>query len=424
MTALMQSIRSGHPGSLFSAFLYFDVSFMVWVLLGPLAVYIAQDLDLSATQKGFMVALPLLSGAVLRIPMGILTDRIGPKRAGVVGMVLTLVPLLWGWQFATDMADVLAIGLVLGVAGASFSVSLPLASRWYPPEHQGIAMGIAGAGNSGTVIAALLAPRLAETWGWQGVLGFASIPILVALAVFLLLAKDSPHQPEPKPLASYFHVLKERDIWSLSYLYSVTFGGFVGLASFLVIFFVDQYGLARVTAGTLTAACVFAGSFFRPVGGYLADRYGGVNILSLLYGITLLCLVGVGSLPPLYVTTGLLFSGMMCLGMGNGSVFQLVPLRYRRDIGAVTGIVGASGAIGGFLLPMMLGVLKDVTGSYGPGFMVFGVASLTALVALQVVYRRVWQYSWLAPSYTQKTRLPAPLRPAGGRVHMEVVFGG
>jgi NNP family nitrate/nitrite transporter-like MFS transporter len=399
---------------------------MVWVLLGPLAVYISMDFELTATQKGLLVALPLLSGALLRIPAGILTDRIGPKKAGMLGMMLTLVPLLWGWRFAVGLTDVVAVGLLLGVAGASFAVALPLASRWYPPEHQGIAMGIAGAGNSGTVIAALLAPRLAESVGWQGVLGLAALPILLVLVLFAWIAQDSPSQPEPKPFADYLKVLKEADIWSFNALYSVTFGGFVGLASFLVIFFVDQYHLSKVAAGTLTAACVFAGSFFRPVGGYLADRFGGVALLSVLYGLTALCLFGVGTLPPLAASVALLWLGMMCLGMGNGAVFQLVPLRYRHEIGVVTGIVGASGGIGGFFLPTALGSLKDLTGSYGAGFLVFGLIAALALVTLQLLYRLDWRTSsWLAPSAGWAKLVPAPpLQAHAGRVQMEVVFGG
>ena len=414
---LLKAIKSGHPGTLFSAFLYFDISFMVWVLLGPLAVYISQDLALTAAQKGLMVAIPILSGALLRIPMGILTDRIGPKKSGLLGMIMTLAPLIWGWQFAQNLTQVIALGLLLGVAGASFAVALPLASRWYSTEHQGIAMGIAGAGNSGTVLAALLAPRLAESIGWHGVLGVASIPVSFTLVTFFFLAEDSPDQPGPRPLREYFKVLKGSDIWWFNYFYGITFGGFVGLASFLVIFFVDQYGLARVTAGNFTAACVFAGSFFRPLGGYLADRFGGVRVLTILYGLAALCMLGVGALPPLAMVTFLLFLGMLCLGMGNGSVFQLVPQRYRSEIGVVTGIVGAAGGIGGFFLPTLLGYLKEFTGSYGTGFFVFGLAAVTALILLQVVYSLSWQTSWLS----RRIEI-APVE--GGRIRMEVVFGG
>ncbi len=424
MTEVIKAIRSGHPGSLFSAFLYFDTSFMVWVLLGPLAVYISQDLALSATQKGIVVAIPLLSGALLRIPMGILTDRIGPKKTGIMGMILTLVPLLWGWQFAKDLPDILAVGLFLGIAGASFAVALPLASRWYPPEHQGIAMGIAGAGNSGTVVAALLAPRLAEWVGWENVLGIAGIPILLTLLAFSILAKDSPQKPQPRPCMDYLRILKERDIWCFNAFYSITFGGFVGMASFLIILFVDQYHLPRVTAGTFTAVCVFAGSFLRPVGGYLGDRFGGVQVLSILYGLIALCMLGVSSLPPLTVVIPLFFLGMMCFGMGNGSIFQLVPLRYRSEIGVVTGIVGAAGGIGGFFLPVLLGSIKDLTGSYGGGFLVFGLAACAGLFLLRSVYHRSWQRSWLASYSKGEAVTPVQLQTEGGRVRMEVVFGG
>jgi NNP family nitrate/nitrite transporter-like MFS transporter len=414
---LLQAIKSGHPGSLFSAFLYFDISFMVWVILGPLAVYISQDFTLTSAQKGLMVAIPILSGALLRIPMGVLTDWIGPKKAGIFGLIMTLVPLVWGWQLSHNLTHITIMGLLLGVAGASFAVALPLASRWYPAEHQGIALGIAGAGNSGTVLAALLAPRLAEFIGWHGVLGLATIPTSLTLLIFILLAQDTPEQPEPKPLGKYLNVLNEPDVWWFNCFYAITFGGFVGLASYLVIFFVDQYGLARVTAGNFTAACVFAGSFFRPIGGYLADRFGGVKVLSILYGLVTLCMVGLSTIPSLVSATTLLFLGMLCLGMGNGSVFQLVPQRYLSEVGVVTGIVGAAGGIGGFFIPTVLGQLKDLTGSYGTGFFAFSLVALLGLILLQTIYHFSWQTSWLAERMEVK-----PLE--GTRVRMEVVFGG
>ncbi|MGH9283016.1 MAG: MFS transporter, partial [Acidimicrobiales bacterium] len=159
--------RVGHTPSLAAAFVHFDVSFMCWVLLGALGAYVASDLGLSAAQKGLMVAVPPLGGSAFRLLLGTLADRVGVRRTGLVTMGLTLVPLAWGWLAGGTYAQVLGIGLLLGVAGASFAVALPLASRWYPPEHQGLALGIAGAGNSGTLIAALAAPRLAEHVGWH-----------------------------------------------------------------------------------------------------------------------------------------------------------------------------------------------------------------------------------------------------------------
>ncbi|MBI3610681.1 MAG: NarK/NasA family nitrate transporter [Nitrospirae bacterium] len=414
----IKAIKSGHPGSLFSAFLYFDVSFMVWVILGPLAVYITQDLGLSSTQKGLLVAVPILGGALLRIPMGILTDRIGPRRTGLAGLLLTLIPLIWGWLFADALTEVIVTGLLLGVAGASFAVALPMASRWYPAEHQGIAMGIAGAGNSGTVLTMLMAPRLAEHTGWHGVLGLAMIPILITFGLFFLMAKESPSQPAPRPLRDYLSPFKNEDAWWFNFFYSVTFGGFVGLASFLVIFFHDQYGLSKVMAGNFAAACVFAGSFFRPVGGYLSDRFGGVRVLTGLYVCVGIMMLGISLLPSLAVVTVLLFLGMMGLGMGNGSVFQIVPKRFGNEIGVVTGMVGAAGGFGGFLLPTILGSLKDFTGSFRAGFLLFGLIGFLSSALLQSIYQKSWRRTWLV------TAKPSAGLSTSGRVAMEVVFGG
>src|SRR3989338_4596186 len=245
--------KSGHPLTLLSAFLYFDISFMVWVLIGVLGVHIAGDFGLTASQKGLLVAIPILGGSLVRIPLGILVDHIGPKRTGILGQCLVMIPFVWGWLGGHTLSDMMALGLLLGVAGGSFAVALPLASRWYPPQHQGLAMGIAGAGNSGTVLAALLAPRLAEAVGWHGVFGLALIPVALTLLLYSLLAEENPSQPAPKPLRDYLGLCRERDTWWFCLFYSFTFGGFVGLASFLVIFFHDQYGLAKVMSGNFTA---------------------------------------------------------------------------------------------------------------------------------------------------------------------------
>ena len=387
--------KSGHPPTLLAAFLYFDVSFMVWVLLGVLGAHVAGAFGLTASQKGLLVAIPILGGSLARIPMGILVDRIGPKRTGILGQLLVMIPLVWAWLGGQHLHEVMALGLLLGVAGGSFAVALPLASRWYPPQHQGLAMGIAGAGNSGTVLAALLAPRLAERVGWHGVFGLALIPVVVTLLLYVLLAKESPSQPAPKPLREYLGLCRERDTWWFCLFYSFTFGGFVGLASFLVIFFHDQYGLAKVMAGNFTALCVFAGSFVRPVGGYLADRFGGTRMLAMLFVAASVGLIAVSTLPPLWLVTVLLFVIMAILGMGNGAVFQLVPQRFRQEIGVATGVVGAAGGLGGFLLPSFLGILKDLTGSYGVGFLCFGLVGLGCFTLLRVV-RQGWRVSWLA----------------------------
>ena len=365
--------RAGHVPTLLSAFLYFDVSFMIWLLPGALANSIVPEFGLSDAQKGLMVAVPLLGGAVLRLALGLMTDRFGARRTGLLGMSLTALPLLLGWLWADSFDKMLLVGLLLGVSGASFAAALPLASRWYPPRYQGLAMGIAGAGNSGTALATFFGPRLALVWGWHAVFGLALIPLLATLALFFVFAKDSPDQPAPRPLAAYADVLKLGDTWWFCLLYSITFGGFVGLASFLNVFFLSQYGLSRVEASNFATFCVIAGSVLRPLGGYLADRFGGVRMLAGLYVVTGATMLGMATLPPLFAGTLFLFAAMATLGMGNGAVFQLVPQRFPREIGVTTGIVGAAGGFGGFLLPTVLGALKQATGSFSGGFLAFAL---------------------------------------------------
>jgi len=400
--------RAGHFPTLICAFLYFDVSFMIWVLIGSLGASISAQLGFDpvadAAKKGFLVAVPLLGGSLLRLVLGLLTDHIGARRTALLGMTLTTIPLLLGWLWANRFAEILLVGLLLGVAGASFAAALPLASRWYPPHYQGLAMGIAGAGNSGTALATFFGPILAHWLGWHAVFGLALIPLLATLSVFFFLAKDSPQQPPPKSLRDYGAVLGHADTWWFCLFYSVTFGGFVGLASFLTIFFKDQYFLLDATsgemyAGYMTTLCVISGSFLRPVGGYLADRFGGVRMLMLLYSAAGGALLLLATLPALPAAITLLFAVMGLLGMGNGSVFQLVPQRFPREIGVLTGVVGAAGGIGGFLLPNVLGKLKQETASFAPGFMVFALtAGLCALVLWRL--RPRWESEFLAAAST------------------------
>ncbi|MFS0667266.1 nitrate/nitrite transporter [Peribacillus frigoritolerans] len=387
--------KSGHAPSLLASFLYFDISFMIWVLLGALGVYITKDFGLSPAEKGLIVAIPILGGSFFRIVLGFLTDRIGPRKTAIGGMLVTMIPLFWGWLFGESLAELYLIGILLGVAGASFAAALPMASRWYPPHLQGLAMGIAGAGNSGTLFATLFGPRLAESLGWHNVMGLALIPLTIVFIIYILIAKDAPSQPPAKPLKEYFNVFKITDTWYFCILYSVTFGGFVGFTSFLSIFFVDEYGLTRIRAGEFVTLCVIAGSFFRPVGGFIADKIGGVKLLMFLFiGLTI-CMFGISFLYSLTVVTILLFIGMLFLGMGNGAVFQLVPQRFSKEIGFITGIVGAAGGVGGFLVPNILGTLKQITGTYATGFLVFSAVGIVALLILglaQLSWRKTWVF--------------------------------
>src|SRR5438094_1863134 len=194
MTTREGFLKSGHLPTLVAALLYFDVSFMVWVLLGPLAPFLREQFGLTATQQGLLVAIPLLGGSLFRPFLGTLGDRIGGRRAGLLGLALTLIPLIIGWKVASSLAQFYKVGFLLGIAGASFAVALPLASGWYPPEYQGLAMGIAGAGNSGSLLATLAAPRLAVRFGWAATFGLMTGPVLVVLIAFAIMAKDSPRR--------------------------------------------------------------------------------------------------------------------------------------------------------------------------------------------------------------------------------------
>ncbi|AAO55818.1 nitrate/nitrite transporter [Pseudomonas syringae group genomosp. 3] len=393
--------KAGHRPTLFAAFLYFDLSFMVWYLLGPMAVQIATDLHLTTQQRGLMVATPILAGAVLRLFMGLLADQLSPKTAGIIGQVIVIGALFTAWQLGIHSYEqVLLLGLFLGMAGASFAVALPLASQWYPPQHQGKAMGIAGAGNSGTVLAALIAPVLAASFGWGNVFGLALIPLVLTLIAFTLMARNAPERSKPKSMADYLKALGDRDSWWFMFFYSVTFGGFIGLASALPGYFNDQYGLSPITAGYYTAACVFGGSLMRPLGGALADRFGGIRTLTVMYTVAAVGIAAVGfNLPSSWAALALFVAAMLGLGAGNGAVFQLVPQRFRKEIGVMTGLIGMAGGIGGFLLAAGLGAIKQNTGDYQLGLWLFAGLAVLAWFGLLNVKRR-WRTTWGSAAVT------------------------
>ncbi|WP_163029386.1 MFS transporter, partial [Pseudomonas viridiflava] len=390
-----------HRPTLFAAFLYFDLSFMVWYLLGPMAVQIATDLHLTTQQRGLMVATPILAGAILRFFMGLLADQLSPKTAGIIGQVIVIGALLTAWQLGIHSYEqVLLLGVFLGMAGASFAVALPLASQWYPPQHQGKAMGIAGAGNSGTVLAALIAPVLAASFGWGNVFGLALIPLVLTLIAFTLMARNAPERSKPKSTADYLKALGDRDSWWFMFFYSVTFGGFIGLASALPGYFNDQYGLSPITAGYYTAACVFGGSLMRPLGGALADRFGGIRTLTAMYAVAAIGIAAVGfNLPSSWAALALFVAAMLGLGAGNGAVFQLVPQRFRKEIGVMTGLIGMAGGIGGFLLAAGLGSIKQNTGDYQLGLWLFASLAVLAWFGLMNVKRR-WRTTWGSAAVT------------------------
>lgn len=387
----LKALKDGHWPSLLGAWLHFEVSFMVWLLIGALGVAIAAEFNLSATQKGFLVGVPLLGGALLRIVVGPFADQFGAKRVGLGILALEVVALSLGWLYGKNYFHMLGVGLLLGFAGASFAIALPIASQSYPPERQGLAMGVAAIGNSGVLLATFFGPRIADSIGWHGTFGVMIIPVVITAILFYFLVPDRSGQAKtaglPQGALSVRSILQQPFMYWLCFLYAVTFGGFVGFSSFLPIFFHDQYQLDMVTAGTITAACGLAGSLARPVGGHLADRIGGTALLLVVFPLTAVLSFILCGLLPLLLSFPLTITTLLFLGFGNGVVFQVVSLRFQGMMGTASGFVGAAGGIGGFLLPSWFGVLKDLTGTYASGFLVFGLLSGMAAMSVLVMPR-------------------------------------
>ena len=393
MAGFKTFLKTGHAPTLFASFLYFDFCFAIWVMNGAMAPFISESFNLSAAQKGFMVSVPILAGALMRFPLGVLSQYIGRKNAALVEMGLIVIALLYGWKFVDSHDTVLAMGVLLGIAGASFGVALSLGSGWFPPKYKGLAMGIAGAGNSGTVLAVLFAPPLAARYGWSTVYGLAACTMLLPMAVMWFAAKEPPDR-EHQTLREHIACLFEKDGWAFSLIYIITFGGFIGLASFLPTYFYDQFKVTKVEAGQLTMLATLMGSAVRVVGGYISDRIGGINTLSGVLVLVAATLVMCGFAGTSVAVTTLLF--LLCfaaLGAGNGALFQLVPLRWPLSTAVAGSMIGEIGALGGGFLPNAMGQSKQLAGTYLWGFVSFAVLALAMLAMLRFVQIR-WTRTW------------------------------
>lgn len=398
LSVSQQLRRLGHWPTLATAFLYFDVSFMVWTMLGALGALIAPALGLTAQQKFLMVSTPILAGAILRIALSLLVDRIGTKNTGLLAQITVMCGLVMAWQLGlSTLGQALVLGLVLGVAGASFAVALPQAGRWYPPHLQGVVLGLAGAGNVGVVIDHLLAPRIAAVWGWQAVFGAALIPLGLAFVLYAILAKEPPGVVKRKQLSDYVRLLTERDAHWFCLFYTISFGGFVGLATAFALYFKDQFHLSPIQAGEMAAFCTLVGALGRPLGGALADKLGGIRALGVFYTVAALALVVAALSTNLWLCGAAFFIASGAFGMCNGSVFQLLPQRFPKDINLMTGLVGCGGGLGGFGLGMLFGVSQAQTGSYTTGILLFAGLCVLALGGLGLVKVR-WRTTWGALS--------------------------
>ena len=408
----------GHSPTLFMAFLYFDMSFMVWTMLGPLSTEIAEALALTghimtAGEKATLLSLPILSGAILRIVLGFGVDKLGAKKTALISQLIVISALLTAYLMGDTISydALLLVALGLGFAGASFAVALPQAGQWYPPKLQGVVLGIAGAGNIGVVIDFLFAPKIAEHYGWASVFGVGALMAIIVFIAYSFLAKDAPesiYKANPKRVKDYLKLLKDKDTWWFSLFYAISFGGFVGFAGYMKVYLMNTYSVdmsafgtdildennVKVIAGYFGALCIFAGAVLRPFGGNTADKIGGVKSLYFFYGmVALLVTISATIKLPFFIAIFVLFLIMANLGMANGAVFQLVPQRFGKDIGIMTGIVGCAGGLGGTALIKTLGWSKGVFDGYSAGFLIFAGVVIVAIIGLGLVKKR-WRTTW------------------------------
>lgn len=391
---------TGAVGALAGALGYTEVSFFVWILLGPLSLFIAADLGLSPGEMGILVSLPILTGTLLLLPVGMLADRFGPWRVGMgVHGLLVLALVILVWSARTAGAGLFLGAALLGLGGVSFAVALPLVSACFTVEHQGKALGLTAFGGTGALLAAFLAPVLAETYDWRTVLLVALGVVLCSWGLFAWTGRGVAPLRSRLTWPHYLSVLRYADTFWFCLFYAVTFGGMVSLSSFLVGYFHDQFHLPPTTAGVLATLSILAGALFRPVGGWLADRRGGIRTLQTAFiavtiGALLLSFTPVRGLSVI----GLVLV-MTAFGGGNGALFQLLPIRFRNHMGVIVGLVGTAGGLGGFLFVFAAAGLQRHLGAYQPAFLFYGALSLLALAGLSTVKRR-WRTTWGAPQVT------------------------
>ena len=382
--------RSGATLALALGTLAFAVSFAAWSLLSPLSSGIQRNLGLSEFQTSVLIAVPVILGSLLRLPLGIMTDRYGGRRV-FTGLLLLVLPALLILSQATSYTTLLLGGLWVGLSGASFAVGVPFVSRYYPPERQGFALGVYGAGNIGTAITARLAPQIANGWGQAAVFYVFMGLVGVMAVVFWLLARDAPAPANaPKPsLANSLNVLRtERLAWLFSLFYFLTFGGFVAFSLYLPKLLVDLYGITPLDAGNRVFVFVLLATIARPLGGWLADRWGGGRILQAVFLVVTLAALVLSFTTELIPLTIACLTSAWFLGLGNGAVFKLVAQYFPGRTGTVTGIVGAAGGLGGFFPPLILGAVRQSLGSYTVGFVLLGLTALLCFVLNQRVTMR------------------------------------
>jgi NNP family nitrate/nitrite transporter-like MFS transporter len=369
----------------------FTVCFYGWSLLGPLGPDLQEQLGFSDFETSAMVAVPVLLGSLMRIPLGWLSDRFGGRRVFSALMGFTPLPLVALALFHDSLATILAFGFLLGFAGASFAVGIPFVNGWYEPERQGAALGIYGVGMGGTVLAGLTAPLIADEWGLAAPFWVAAALIAVACVVFYSLARDASRDenrgPPPGMLAALSVFRGSSRAWALTLFYFLAFGGFVAMFLYLPKLLTAEYDLTKADAGARAAGFALLAVIGRPLGGWMADRLGAARVLrgsfTVVAVLALVLAVAYTSMIPLTLAC---LTMAVALGLGTGAVFKLVPEWFPARVGAVTGVVGAAGGLGGFFPPLLMGVVKSATGGYAVGFALLSLVALACLLVLGRVH--------------------------------------
>lgn len=358
----------------------FALCFAVFGSLSAMMPILSRQMHLTPVQKSVAVAVPVLLGSLGRIPLGMLTDRLGGRSVFTAVMLLSIIPafLMGGVH---DYAHLVTYGFLIGIALASFSVGVGFVSGWYPAGKQGFALGVYGAGNIGQSLAAFGAPMLAAAFGFRWGFWTFGILLMIWLVVFAAGARNAPRRGAAKKLSETLRLLEDRRSWILSLYYFLTFGGFVAMAIYLPIFLTEMFHLTPQDAGLRTAGFVVLATALRPVGGILADKVGGSSILKWVFPFTALMAIFMACPMMITFTVGAL-GVAAAIGLGNGAVFKMVPEYFPQSVGSVTGLVGAAGGLGGFFPPLVLGFVKQQTGSFLAGFIMLSVFCLLCLAVL------------------------------------------
>jgi len=382
MTNSNTPAATGNSRQLILATGAFAICFAVFGSVSAMMPLLKKNLGLSPVEVSIALAVPVLLGSLGRIPLGMLTDRLGGRLVFSLVMAFSAVPaFLMGW--VSSYTQLVLCGFFIGVALASFSVGVGFVSGWYPPNKQGLALGVYGAGNIGQSLAAFGSPVLAGALGLKWGFWTFGVLLLIWLAVFWLKAENAPRRAPVKTFSEVMQPLRDGKSWVLSLYYFLTFGGFVAMAIYLPIFLTDIFKLTPGDAGFRTAGFVLLATLMRPLGGSLADRIGGRKILLWVFPVTAAMAIFLAC--PMMSTFTIGALGMAAaIGLGNGAVFKLVPEYFPQSVGAVTGLVGAAGGLGGFFPPLVLGAIRQATNSFTLGFILLG---LFALFCLLVAYK-------------------------------------